>query len=870
MSRALQVGRRALPWAALLALVVLAYLPVWNAGFIWDDDILLTKNDFIKRADGLRVIWFTTEFVDYFPVTSTVFWLQWRLWGENPLGYHLVNVLLHALASLVWWRVFRRLPIPGSWWVAAVFAVHPVNVESVAWISELKNTLSMLFFAVCAYAWVRTEEGGGSPSTRSSGDLGGATGWYWTAVGAFLLAMLSKTAVAALPAVLLGFAWWRRGVITRRDLVRVIPFLGIAAALAIATLWFQHHRAIGSTVVRTDDFWSRLAVAGHALWFYLGKAVMPVNLSIIYPRWEIDGSTWISFIPGVLFGLIVYLAWRMRHAWGRGVLFALVFFVAMLLPILGFINVGAMRFSLVADRWQYFALLAPLAVLASVLAALRRVLPAGGWTAASRWQLAGGALLAALAMASWRHARAYESPSTLWAATLRTNPDCSIAHNETGSELVAAGQHDRAIRHFRRAIDLLPGYEVAFYNYGVALLDVGRTEAAVRFFERAVQIEPNLVDARYNLGTTLLNTGRAAEAVAHLQHAIEREPTHARARNNLATAYLETRQYEPAVEQLRMAVTLQPDYARAHNNLGWALLQLDRLDEAVTHLGLAASLSPDDATVHHNLAEVRLRHNDLAAAVPHLERAIALAPDSIASRVSLGHALTAMGRVEDALVHLRRAAELAPGDADVLTNLGNAELERANPVAAAEAYREALAVRPQHPLALNNLGLLRYRQGALDEAAAYLGQAVEAAPEYGNAHRNLGDVLVDRGEYSRGAAHYARALDLAPQDADAMCKLAWTLATAPEESVRDGARALELAQRAAAQVGRSPAVLRVLAAAYAEAGRPTEAIAGARQALELAQAATDRTWVELLERDLAEYRNGNALREWPKAPTPAL
>jgi hypothetical protein len=339
-------------WGLLLvALTILAYLPVWRASFIWDDDAILTANPLVHSWTGFFPLWFSDYTPDYYPVTSTMLLLEWHLWGGHPLGYHLVNVLLHAGSALLWWRIFLRMKFPAAWFAAAIFALHPVNVESVAWIAERKNTLSMFFYAGTLWSYLRFDE---EEDPR----------WYYAALGLFALALLSKTAAVGLPVVLLLLAWWKRGQVRSPDVQRAAPFFGIAIVLAFVSIWFQSHRAIAHAVVRTDSFLSRLAGAGCAVWFYFYKAILPINLIFVYPRWQIDaGSIWF-YAPLLLLIVVTVWFWRASASWGRPWLFALGYFMVMLLPILGFINVYFMRYSLVADHWQYFAIIAPIVLAA--------------------------------------------------------------------------------------------------------------------------------------------------------------------------------------------------------------------------------------------------------------------------------------------------------------------------------------------------------------------------------------------------------------------------------------------------------------------------------------------------------------------------
>src|ERR1051325_1343613 len=398
------------PWILLLATFA-AYLPALKGWFIWDDDFWVFGNRAIKAANGLRSIWFSTQLPDYFPLTATSFWLEWRLWGTDPLGYHLTNVLLHGLGVVLLWRVLRLLEIPGAWLAALLYAVHPVNVESVAWISERKNTLSLAFFLLSLFWFLRSEAESKvqspkseleskvqSPKSKvqngvvSASDPGSSESrrCYLLSLGAFLLALLAKTSVVMLPLVLLLCLWWQRrpevqrpkskvqspkeyevpgakshasrlthhaSRITPLDLTRLVPFVLLSVTFGLVTVWFQYNRAIGTDVVRASGMVERLATAGRAVWFYLGKALVPQNLMVIYPRWQSNPASIIAWLPALAILGVLAVAWWFRRGWGRSVLFALGYFLVMLLPVLGFLNISFFKYSFVADRWQYLALI---------------------------------------------------------------------------------------------------------------------------------------------------------------------------------------------------------------------------------------------------------------------------------------------------------------------------------------------------------------------------------------------------------------------------------------------------------------------------------------------------------------------------------
>jgi tetratricopeptide (TPR) repeat protein len=721
-------------WLICLLLAVatfLAYQPVWHAGFVWDDDELLTNNPVVKSANGLYRAWFTASTFDYYPMTFTLWRLEWRLWANNPLGYHLVNVLLHAFSAMLLWRVLLRLEIPGALLAAALFALHPVNVESVAWISEGKNTLCMFFYVGALLCWLKFEDNG-------------RRRWYGMALAAFALALFSKTAVAPLPVVLLGIASWRRGRVEWKDVRRVVPFLVLAAAVCWVTVWFHYHRAMGSEVVRTDGFWSRLAGAGWAVWFYLYKAVLPLKLAFVYPRWQIDARNALTYIPLVSLAAAFVLCRRCWRDWGRTVFFGLAYFVAMLLPILGFLNIYYMRFSLVADHWQYFAMIGPIAVAAGIV----------------RRPVLAVALVLALGVLTWKQCGIYANSETLWRATLARNPGSTIARN----------------------------------NLSRALLDKGRVDDAMQLCQTVLATHPNDVTAQFNLGDGLRQKGRLDEAIAHFQKALELQPAMPGISYSIGEAYLKQGRMDAAIRSFQRAIELQPDYPAAFCNLGYTLLQEGRRAEALAAYNKALELDPRYA----------LAHNDL------------------------GNILLQMGRTDQAMNHFRQAAEILPDFAEARFNMAEVFLAR----------------------------------GRLDDAISQYKKALQLRPDLAVADYKLGNIFAQQGREAEAVSHYENALKSQPDLAPACNNLAWLLAASPDAALRNGARAIALAQRADQLAGgKNPVYLGTLAAACAEAGRFGDAVKTIEQALPLA--ANDAALTRALENQNALYKAGRPFRETP-------
>jgi tetratricopeptide (TPR) repeat protein len=747
------------PWlfgVLLVLCVTMVYLPVWQAGFIWDDDQVLLENPFIRSPNGWYKLWFNTDF----PLVLTSFWVEWRMWGAHPLGYHLTNLALHAMSAVLLWQVLVRLKIPGAGLAAALFAVHPVNVESVAWITERKNTLAMVFYALALLWYLRFED---AEKRR----------WYWQALAAFALALLSKTAVAPLPMVLLGLAWWRHGSLGPRDVWRSVPFFALAAGTALLSLWFQSHQAIGADamMVRTDSFGARLAGAGCAVWFYLYKALLPVNLSFVYPHWHIEANQPLSYVPGILFAAVLMGCWHYRRQqWARSLFFGLGYFVLLLLPVLGFVSIYFMRYSLVADHWQYFAIIGPLALAgAGITRFFEKPDRMPPWIVS----VVGGGLVLTFGLLAWKQAKIYSSLETLWRETLLQNPNASMAHCNLGNLLLQKGRNEEAISHFQKALAIQPGADDVLSNLGAALLAQGRAAEAISPLEEALRIKPGSVLALNNLANALLQQGKVAEALVHFQKAVELRPDAASIHGNFGSTLLQAGRTEEAIAHLRRSLELEPNSAEAHDSLGNALLRLGQTKEAATQFEQALKIRPDLILARLNLADLCVQQGRLEDAVPHFDKALAMAPGIAAAHNNLGSALLRLGRLEEAINHLEQALRIQPDLAEAHNNLANALFQKGRPAEAVAQYQSAVAARPGSAPLLNNLA---WALATCPEASVRNGdKAVELALQADQLSGGkdplilgtLAAAYAEAGRFPEAVATAKRALDSATTQANA-------------------------------------------------------------------------------------------------------
>src|SRR5437773_10156227 len=667
----------------LAALTIFVYRPSWNGGFLWDDDDYITHNELLTAPDGLRRIWFSLDSPSqYFPLVYTTFRIEHALWGMNPTGYHWINLILHVANALLVWAVLAQLKIPGAWLAGAIFALHPVQVESVAWITERKNVLMGFFFLLTLLAWIAfVDERTKRPWL-----------FYGLALILYLLALSAKTTACTLPAALFLILWLENQRISWKRIFQVVPFVVLGLAMGSLAIWWErYHQGTSRAIFTFLSPIERILVASRAVWFYLSKLIWPSKLTFIYPRWDIASTHLLGYVwllAGLIGCVVIYF---LRRYLGRSIEVAAAFFVATLSPVLGFIMLYTFRYTFVADHYQYLACIGPIALASAGLINLADV------SKNSRTLIFSVALcvVALLATLTWRQAAMYGNIETLWRTTLSRNPSCWMAHNNLGIVLFEKGQLDDAIVHYRTTL----------------------------------QMQPNFWDADYNLGTALLGKGHVDEAIFYCDKAVARQPN-------------------------------DPDAQVALAN---ALLQKKRIDDSIVHY----------------------------------QKAVAIRPDYFLARYGLGHALLEKGQLDGAIEHFRAALLIQPNNADCHT---------------------ILAI-------------------ALDEE----GQSVEAVK------------------------HYEKALEISPQSVSALNNLAWLLATGSNASLRNGARAIQLATQADQLSGGTNAlVLRTLAAAYAEAGQFGKAIESARTAMQLGRSQRADSLVTELQQQIALYELALPYREMAK------
>lgn len=550
---------------ALVLITLAAYLPIFRGGFIWDDGQYVTRNTTLRTWEGLMRIWSEpSASPQYYPMTLSTFWIEEHLWGLWADGYHITNVLLHTGSALLLWRILTRLKLPWGWWVAVIWAIHPINVESVAWVTERKNVLSGLFYLGSVYCYLRFDM---VSKLRK-------WGWYPGAIGLFMLALLSKTVTSTFPAAMLLLIWWKRGVVRRRDIWPLAPMFVMGLTMGAVTSVIEKYHVGASGSDFHHSWLERCLIAARIIWFYLAKDVFPVKLSFIYSKWKVSNWQW-----GIVAaeGIVVATLFALRRRIGRGPVTAMLFFIGTLLPALGFVNVYPMRFSFVADHFQYLASIGIFGGIVGILV----------WGMGRVGYVLLGAFLPMLMMLSWNRTEVLSHPRTLWEDTIVKNPDAWMAHTNLGVLMLDQYQIDSA--NGRRAD---------------ATQDLTKAETE---FQETRRLRGDLIEPLMNLGRIAELRGDYATAVMRMEDAVMMEPTNAEPHFHLGRILSEAGKIDKGMQQYRKAIELNPRHEPAMVNLGGLLSYRGKLDDAIAWYDRALEVDPDSILARTNLGNALLR-----------------------------------------------------------------------------------------------------------------------------------------------------------------------------------------------------------------------------------------------------------------------
>ncbi|HYN41038.1 MAG TPA: tetratricopeptide repeat protein [Thermoanaerobaculia bacterium] len=710
----------------LLGLTVGAYGPCLTGGPVWDDDAHLTRPD-LRSLEGLGRIWTDVSATQqYYPLLHSAFWVEHRLWGSSPIGYHLVNVVLHALSAALLAVLWSRLGARGGLLAAVLFALHPVAVESVAWMTEQKNTLSTVLYLCAALAYLAYRQ---SRSGR----------WYALATVVFCAALLTKSVTSTLPAALLVLIWWRSDRLSwRREVLPLLPWFALSTAMAGVTVWVER-KVVGAEGAAWDlGFAERVLVAGRALWFYLGKLVWPSNLVFMYPRWVVDPRSIRQWLFPVAALLVFAGLWWIRRR-SRGPLAVALLFAGSLFPALGFFSVYPFRYSFVADHFQYLGAMFVLAGSATGATFLADRLALGTKT---RIGLASATALL-LGTLTWQQAGTYRNAETLYESILAVDHDSWFAHHNLGMRSVDRGEVAAGIEHLETALRLKGDADEIRFGLALAYSLSGRDAEAVAQYEQAIRTAAPNADAESNFGDLLRRLGRSDEAISHLGRALELDPSHAGALHNLGLTLAQAGRWAEAVEQFDAAVRVRQDRGETWHHRGNALMNLSRVDEGIESFQRALQLNPASSETESRLGIALAMANRLHEAIPHLNEAVRLRPNDPGAHLDLANVLLDSGRLEEAIGRYERVLQLDPRSAPTRDRLGVALSRSARPFEALPHFEAAVQLAPDDPSFRYDLAVALSRAGRREEAVGHLKRTLELAPRHEQA-RALLDALQRR------------------------------------------------------------------------------------------------------------------------------
>ncbi len=810
----------------------------------YDDNDYVYGNPVVQKGltwEGFRWALTYGKIGHWHPLTWISHMLDCQFYGLSSGGHHLTNILLHTATAILLFLVLRRMT--GFLWrsafVAAVFAIHPLRVESVAWVAERKDVLSGLFFMLTLWAYTRYAQGRSRVESRESRagtsrlalDLRLLTFDYYLTLVFFALGLLSKNMLVTMPFVLLLLDYWplnRLSSFTPQVMLRLvaekIPLFILTVGSCMATALVPEKLADADKL----PFGLRMENAVVSYVIYLWQMIHPSGLACVYPNptnylsfWQVAGSL-------VLLLAISGAVWAFRQT-HPCLVAGWLWYVGMTIPVIGMVQISYYAH---ADRYTYLPQIGLYLLLAWAAADL-----CAGWR--HRRVVLGGlatVILAALIFCARAQTSYWRNDELLWTHTLACTSGNYVAHHNLGIVLLRKGRVDEAITQYQTALQIKPDYAKAHNNLGNALLQKGKVDEAITHCQRALEINPDYAEAHNNLGTALCQKGRVDEAITHYQTALQINPDYADAHNNLGTALCQKGSADEAITHYQTALQIKPDYADAHINLGNALLQKGSADEAIAHFQTALQIKPDYADAHINLGNALLQKGSVDEAITHYQTALQIKPDCADAHINLGIALCQKGRVDEAIAHFQTALQINPGYAEAHINLGTILLQK----------------------------------GKVDDAIVHFQKALQITPDNVVARNNLRNALLQKGRVDEAITHYKKALQITPDSPDVLNNLAWLLAASPDARIRDGVQAVKYAERAC-ELTHYGATLLVgtLAAAYAEAGRFDDAIAAAQKACALASAAGEQELLETNRKLLALYRAHQPYHEAPGKFVPA-
>jgi protein O-mannosyl-transferase len=658
----------ALDWKWILQAAVIALAAFWvfwparNGQWIGDDSLYITSNPLLNDPARLWKAWFHPgSFVEYYPIEQSFQWAQWQLWHNETLGYHLTNIVLHVISALLIWRLLSRFGLRLAWLGGLIFAVHPMMVDSVALINELKTALSLPPFLLAMEFYIDYEEKGR---------------WrdYGLALGLFVIAMLCKITMAAFPVVILLYAWWKRKRIGWRDLVASAPFFAVALILSLLTIWSGewYGQLLGASTDLTSQsgWWFRLVLAGQIICFYLSRCLLPFAPMPIYHRWTVDPSAPGQFLPWfIICGMIFYL-WTKRETWGRHALLGLGFFLIMLGPFLGLHWISYMNETWVLEHLLYIPIIGPIGLVVAGLEQVDKQLP-------HAYRPCGigvvAVAVALLAFQSHAYAAMYINEETICAYTITQNPESVMAHYNLAGELLKKGKFDEAMNQLRTAVALDPRNPEAENDLGDALLQKGRVDEAIDHLRKSLKLNPDNLAAQSNLGEAFFQKGLVDDAIAQYRKALKIDAGNIEVLSNLGEAFLQKGRFDEAIAWYEKAQEINPGNPQVHFNLGNAFFQKGQIADAIAQHQRAVEINPDYTEAHYNLGVELLNSGKIDGAIEHLQKVVENSPAFPDAHNNLGIAFAQKGQLGDAIAQFEETLRLDPNNGSAQKNLADAQ-----------------------------------------------------------------------------------------------------------------------------------------------------------------------------------------------------